>query len=504
MKLYNYIALLAFLGCLLMAGCYKDNGYYDYGQKSNYFIDTLSVSRSAVIKQNETITITPQLVNSADASGLKYKWRLLEVAYTPNPGTGGYIDKEVGTQKDLSYKVIDNPGEYQLVLYTSDEKNGGITQMIKVKLQITSYASPGWMVLHSDASGSDVSILVNKKMNSLLPENTDYVQQNVFSETNGKKIEGEGADLRYMINHWVNVFTKNNVGGYRASGNDMRILNDYKGMFVEPINPAEVEFQAYGTWSYNETLLNKGGVYFSSQPNTYDYFKYGVRCFGEDYYAAPHLATIFNYSYYGVFYDAKNRRFLFLDYSRTVKQFKPDVAGAAFSMRNTGMDMIYAEHGFSNNWFCVMTDPANPTTRELFGCAFNVADDGKRGVSRVDLTSAPEIQTASRFAFGNRGNVMYYSTDKKIYQSNYAGNLSSDVRMDVSTLYPGYEITAMKVFKQNLHPSDGKILYVGIYNPATKAGSLLQIDINEVSGVFGTIKEYTGFGKITGMNYKVK
>lgn len=70
--------------------------------------------------------------------------------------------------------------------------------------------------------------------------------------------------------------------------------------------------------------------------------------------------------------------------------------------------------------------------------------------------------------------------------------------------YPGSVITSMKILKVANHPFDGKILFVALSNPTTKEGTLLQIEINEVSGAFVDIKAYTGFGEISAMNYKAK
>jgi hypothetical protein len=166
--------------------------------------------------------------------------------------------------------------------------------------------------------------------------------------------------------------------------------------------------------------------------------------------------------------------------------------------------MVYAEHGFDTRWFCVMQDENNPNTRELYVCKFNVMDDGNRGVARINISAATDLNTSKYFAFGNKGNVMYHATNTKIYQNNYAGDLSSTLSYDVAASYPGFVITSMKMFKANNHPNDGRILYVALSNPTTKTGVVLQIDINEVSGAFGTIKAYTGFGEIAAMNYKAK
>ncbi|ANE53198.1 PKD-like family lipoprotein [Flavisolibacter tropicus] len=504
MNKLKHILVLLLSSCLLLMACMKDEGNYNYQNSSSYFVDTTSVPRTIVIKQNDVVTITPANTTAANGLNLSYEWKLVQASFAADPATGTYFEKKIGTEKNLTYKVTETPADYILILYVTDKGHGNITQMIKVPFNVSSYASQGWMVLHGGAAGSDISIVVNSKMNTLLPASTDYVQANVFSETNGKKIEGEGAALNYVGQHWVDVYTKTNMGGYRASGNDLRILNTYSDMFISPMQASDIQFQGYGLWSYNQLLVNKGDLYFIPQPTPNTYNKFGVKCFGEDYVASPYIATIMLGSYYGVIYDTKNKRFLYIDFQRTVKPFKAPGATAAFNMTNVGKEMVYAEHGFDSRWFCVMQNDAAPSSRELFVCKFNVADDGNRAVARYNISAATELANAKYFAFGNRGNIMYYATDTKIYQNDYAGSLASTERLNLATNYPGYVITSMKVFKVTNHANDGKILYVALYNPSNQQGVVLQIDIDEVSGVFKTTKAYTGFGQVYGMNYKAK
>jgi len=488
---------------LFLVSCAKDKGNYTYKNLDSHFVDIDALPKTFVVKQNELVKVNP--TNSIEApTNLAYEWRLVQQSYAPDPSTGTYVNKQLAVTKNLSYKVIEAPGSYLLVLYVTDKSNGGITQMVKMPFTISSYASIGWMVVHGDNTGSDLSIVVNNKLNKLLPAGTDYVQSNVFSETNGAKIQGEVANVYYMDNHWVDVFTKTNDGGVRLGGNDLRKLNSYSEMFINPLPSNNVKFQAYAGWSYNELLINNGDLYFIPQADINVYSKFGVKCFGEDYVAAPFIGTIFNWAYFGVIYDSKHKRFLYIDYDRTVRQFEAPSASAAFDMRNVGKVMVYAEHGFDNRWFCVMQNENNPSSRELYVCKFNVSDDGNRGIAKINISGATELNTAKYFAFGNKGNIMYHATNTKIYQNNYAGNLASTLMYDVSANYPGSVITNMKMFKVNNHPNDGKILFVALTNPTTKSGTLLQIEVNEVSGAFGTIKAYTGFGEISAMNYKSK
>ncbi|MFD2885748.1 PKD-like family lipoprotein [Chitinophaga cymbidii] len=495
------MAVLAVAG-LCLSGCVKDEGNYDYKDLSTRFVDTAAMPNTFYVKQNESVEVDAISAPGAPVN-LEYEWRLVQQSYTPDPATGAFFNKLLGHAKKLSYKVVDAPGSYVLALYVKDMANGGITQMVKMPFTIGSYASPGWMVMHGNNTESDISIVVNNKLlGSVLPDNTDYVQANVFSETNGEKIPGQGANVVALSHNWIGVFTATGQGGYRVSGNDLRIKYSYADMFINPLSAADIGFQTFEKWGYNELLVNKGDVYFIPQPSPDVYSKFGIKCFGEDYKAAPFMATIFNWAYYGVFYDKKNQRFLYINYERNVKQFNAPGATAKFDMRNVGKEMVYAEHGFEGRWFCVMQDEANPDSRELFVCRFDEYDDGNRGVDRIDISAATGLNAAKFFAFGDKANVMYYATDNKIYQNNYAGDRSSTLRYDLAASYPGHVITGMKLLEVNNHNYDGKILYVALYNPATGAGTLLQIDVNEVSGVFGAIKEYTGFGRIAGMNYK--
>jgi len=502
-KIFNYIILVMLLTQTLLTSCLKDTGNYDYTELTPIVIEKSTLPTTLIKKQLEYIIINPVVKQGSDDSNLKYEWRLIQAAYNADPVTGTYYNVKVSDTKNINYKITANPGNYILILHATDSKNG-VTELAKIDVVVESYASKGWMILHGDNTSCDVSIVVNPRINA--GWTTDYVQHNVFSETNGKKIEGEGMHLQYVGSHWVNVFTKGSKGGYRSNGNDLRIMNSFSDMFMSPLAESEVEFNAYDMWSYNELLLNKGALYFTSQADVNVYNKFGVKCFGEDYYAAPFVATIYNWAYYGVFYDQKNRRFLYIDYNRTIKQFKTPGASAAFNMTNVGKDMVYAEHGFDSRWYCLMQDGVNNNTRELYVCKFNVSDDGNRGVAKYDIRNNTDLNNAKFFAFGNRGNVMYYATDTKIYQSNYAGDLSSVLRYDILSAFPGYVITKMKIFKVSGNANESKLLYVAIYNPSDKQGKLLEIDINEVTGEMSTagMRTYTGFSKISAMNYKTR
>lgn len=492
------------MACFVVMSCDNDKGNYDYDTLNTGFVEETSLPESIVIKQNDFVRVEPRYKAGNPNSSLDYQWRLITTKPVEDPVTGKFYDVIVGKDKNLAYKVTETPGDYLLILTVKDQANGDITQMVKVPFTVSSYASVGWMLMHTAQDSSDISILVNPLVNPVVSSTTDFVQADVFSETNGHKLFGEGKGINYVGNHWVDIYTHTDEGGVRASGNDLRVLNSYSDMFIERMPRSEIAFDAYGSWSYNQLLVNSGALYFISQANGSVYSKYGIRCFGQDYIAAPYIGTLFNWAYYGVIYDQKNRRFLYIDYAKDVKLFKAAGATAAFDMSNVGLDMVYAEHGMDSKWFCVMQQPGDINSRQLLACRFNVMDDGNRGVGKYNLSAATEFAQARYFAFGHKANVMYYATDTKLYQNNYEGDRSSVLRLDVGVQYPGYKISNMRIFKVANHISDGKILYVALYNESTKQGILLQCQVNEVSGVINNVKAYTGFGKIGAMGYKAK
>jgi len=144
-----------------------------------------------------------------------------------------------------------------------------------------------------------------------------------------------------------------------------------------------------------------------------------------------------------------------------------------------------------------LPDPNFPTdnTRSL------ALNSNQRGiiVDSISLLS-PQIADAKYFAFGNKGDVMYYGDSSKIYLSN--NYKTSTLYYDITTAYPGNFITSMQVFKVNGHPSDGQLLYVALYDGTQS--TVLQIPINAINGAMtGSVTAYTGIaGKISAMNYK--
>lgn len=504
MKKYSKYVLFCFLISSLIVSCYEDKGNYDYKANPEIIVENPQLQQTG--KQNANLVVRP-IIKNYDPSKLTYKWTLRQCVSSPDI----YYGYEIGTSKDLDYKITEAPGDYYLYFEAIDPESN-VRGFVNYKLRILSFAQQGLMILHGDDTSCEVSILANNKVTPEWPE--EVLQHNVFSTTNGKKVEGVAKSIKYLpMLHYAYIFT--DKGGYRTGGNALAPIESYADMFMSPIAQEKIEYQAYDVNGYNEFISNGGEVYWCQQASSSISKKFDISVFGTTYKAAPYIGTKGMVEwYFGAIYDQLSRRFLIIQSGSTLLSASKNYPEGGFDATNVGKDMIYAEHGYNRKWFCVMEDPEATNgikVRHLYVCNMKGTDNNKIfGEAAYPLGSAEEIYYARYYAFGSRGNVMYYATDKKIYSYDYNGNKVSTTQVSLDELgYTGYEISMVELYK-NSYPDFGnlesKTLFVGIYDPAKKAGKLLSFDVNETSGevLLPTKREYTGFDKIVDIEYKQK
>ena len=494
----------------LLSSCFKDNGNYNYKSLVPIEIDDATVPAAIVKKQQEYLVISPSVKQGTNDANLEYEWRLKDNLWMPDPTTGKFIDMVIGTSKDLNFLLDVPTRQYHLLLYVTDKSNG-VTEHRQIDLTVQTIAPQGWMVLSGNDTSCDVSIVVNPKVNATLAGFTENsVKHNIFSENNeGRKAEGAPVMVRHGQGgneSYAYIFTKSTSGGYRVSSADLKIVGDYRSNFRN-LPAGDVGFEGFGSWSYNELIVNNKDVYYCAQ-NTNIHVPFGVKCFGLDYEAAPYIGT-HQYGYvYGAFYDSKNKRFLYLNYQQDVLAFNAPASGC-FDMNNVGKEMVYGEMGYpSDVWYCIMQDDADSGTRKLYVVDLNRStwdQFSSNGERIIDISGATDMTNSKYFAFGTRGYVMYHATDTKIYYNNYNGDAQSSLIYDIATTYPGYQVSRVDIYKYSGNGAyHSKLLFVGIYNSSTGRGELLQFVVNETNGSLEepTPEVYSGFGKIASMNYK--
>lgn len=512
-------ALAAAVAVMLsLSGCVKDNGNYDYRTLTPIEIDMGLNSSTVVARQLERLKIEPKVSQGGSDENLTYRWQLKDDLWVPDPALGYFIDSLLSTDRVLDITVDLPARDYHLILYVTDRTNG-VTVNEKLNLRVETIAPQGLMVLHEDSEGKgDVSMVMNPEVNADIEGySNDDVTHAIFSGNNEGLHPEEGAMIvapRNGGNH-IYLFQGGDRGGYRLSIADMKIIDTYQECFRDGIE--DPGFEGFALWSGSkEYLVNKGSIYFSDSNSPGTYAQYDVRCFGEPYDAAPYIGgNVTAGASSGVrccFFDKLSKRFMYLDFNQMVKGFT--TSGNAFDPKKpleNETEMVYAQMGYPSNFYlALMQQPGNSSVRKLYALDMNAnwyQADAITGAGLYDLSAAPEMAQASRFAFGTRGPVIFYETSQKIYRCLYENASAAELLLDVSQEYPGYEVSLLWMFNDNLSNATlyGKLLYVGIWNPTKDEGKLLQYVVSETSGVIESgPKVYDGFGRIVSLGYKWK
>ena len=515
---YVWLTALSAAVALFLAGCVKDNGNYDYRTLTPIEIDMGLNSSTVVVRQLGRLKIEPTVVQGSGNENLTYRWQLKDDLYVPDPALGYFIDSLLSTDRVLDITVDLPARDYHLIYYVTDRTNG-VTVNEKLSLRVETIAPQGLMVLHEEADGKgDVSMVMNPEVNAGIEGySDDYVTHAIFSGNNEGLHPEEGAMIVAPNNggNHIYLFQGGDRGGYRLSIADMKIIDTYQECFREGIE--EVGFEGFALWSGSkEYLVNKGSIYFSDSSTPGVYAQYDVRCFGEPYDAAPYIGgNVTAGAFSGVrccFFDKLSKRFLYIDYQPAVMAFTN--SGTAFDPKKpleNETEMVYAQMGYPNNFYlALMQQPGNPSCRKIYAIDMNANwyDAGANaGAGLYDLSTADGMAQASLFAFGTRGPVIFYGTPQRIYRTLYENPSAAELLFDVTQEYPGYEISLLWMFNDSLSNSSyyGKLLYVGLWNPSTGDGKLLQYVVSETNGLVESgPKVYDGFGRIVSLGYKWK
>lgn len=500
--------LILMLGVFLCYSCLDDTGNYSYSELTPIEIDSSGMLAAYRVTQADYLVIDPQVKQGVDDSNLAYEWRIFQGSPQPNEETGKVVDDVVGKKRKLNYKVETPIGNYSLSLKVFDKSNGVFETIVR-PLTVESFAPAGMMVMHGDADSCDVSILVNNRIIS--DASKDEVLHNVFSTTNGHRVDGAPGMVGFTWNGpRVYVGTHGGKGGCLAKASNLGFVCDYAEMFEETLGGTNIDFQSCQTNGADWWMVNAGKVHYV-QGGMPSFIQFGIAAWGESYYAEPYIATLAARGYSrGVFYDRIGRRFLWCDASMMVQKFKPAGATAAFDMGNVGKDMVYAEHGVDKKYYCVMRDPDSQTAYSLYECDLSAQDDGNRGIGKYDLSGCEGLADARGYTFGKHNKLFFYASDTEIKLCNFgSGNTSETVyTLPAELVDAGYKISMINLFAVYLGGSitseSGKNLYIGVYNESSEDGKLLECPIVVTSGAIlaDQVKTYDGFKKITHLSYK--
>nr|WP_121272962.1 PKD-like family lipoprotein [Pedobacter schmidteae] len=463
MKLYIYIICLFCTATLMIAGCAKDEGNYDYKKLNKVNIDSIP---DFTLMKFDSLKIAPVITKSDENSKLTYEWKI----YSPITG----LTKQLSTEKRLAIVVEEEPSvnAYEVILKVTDPATG-ISDFRTFDLKIVTPFSQGWVVLNKRGANTDIDMITPG----------DKVYDEIYKRTNGNAIPG-GANrvYTYFGQQEQKVFLQSNTDILQLKGNDFAKIIDYNSLFFE--KPAVLAPQLYFMKNRDsrEYIINNGDLYFMATavpPPT----RFGDKVSG-DYRAAPFMAVGSRYP--GIIYDEKNGRFLQLPANKSeLTAFPYDAKVDPFDMNNIGKKMVFMRAApVTDHYYAICKNLANNSFH-----FYVINSNGTPAVKYQQMLNVPDIDRASSFAVSATLPLIYYAVDQKIYVY--------DLEMNA----------ARKVYDA---PGAGaNVAVLGMLNTVLVAGvnegengTVYYLNLAPTGDVTSTAKKFPGIGKIIDMVYK--
>ncbi len=498
MRNLGYILLLMLLMSNL-SSCFNDKGNYDYIEIQEAVIKAIpgvtDNGNRLVCLENEQIKLKPELEFKAGSTAEDYEFIWFRFPKKPQ-GTSGHYEQAdtLAMTQNLDYKIVNSPRDYWVVYKVIHKKTHALSEQ---KFEFIISAVNGWIVLDEDGNGhGDLQIIRDK---DIVSGGDGRVINNYYSQNNGGNKIHNGRFIAYC-NYLTNMYIYSEQGAYilDASTYIERPDKSYADLFssvvsLDVINPQAEYYDRSG--GNTEVLVNDYKIYKVS------YRMMGQTQFTEatgvgEYKAAPSIAPIrvAGSSNCAVLFDMLNNRFLTIGTWGNLAA--PASASGVFNIGavNPEWEYIYLGEGKDGETCLVMKDDTG--IRYLLRA--NLVSKEPVAVACVNLEKLPDIKESAYYAFGIRGEFMFYATHSKVYTWRFGKETASDFL----SVADGEEIVGMKLYN---NPDDnsmnGKILFIATRKEGK--GKIYKVLFNEMNGMpLAAPKVYSGFGIIKDMFYK--
>jgi hypothetical protein len=402
-------------------------------------------------------------------------------------------------------------------------------------VNVISRISHGLVVLHGDGSGSDFDYIATPNTVEGLEGNVRIA--NVFQTLNGRKFRGnplaiaqvgidDGAQ-RLKVNR---IYVSTDEEFLQLNARSFLLEHDASELFIQ--QPERLRINTISGKGLNGTqfyFINDGNLHrisgfqhmedYSIPPALPPNSALGGNVKLSPFFVRTLPATGSLMSAFPAFYDIIGKRFVTIaDMSLitvALQPFAPQQPTALFDVNNIGKDILYAGRGLNRYGYAVFTGGANdywlyvinfPAIASSLTASANIA------LEKHDLSSLPEIQNAAFFDLEERGNVLFYATDRNMY----AYSPPSTVTRINNDFPAGERITSMKLFKfegavyvngvsmKFYDDLNGALMYVATWDGSK--GKLYEFRINVTNGNMEKtpLNVFEDFGRIIDMDMKIQ
>ena len=506
----------------LFAACFDDKGNYDYTDIRDVVIDIPAVTENDGVwscNRYSDLQFVPniQFDEGTVAEDYDFEWSIYPQLPQLNEDKKYDPKRVIGTGQNLDYHVEDVPANYCLVLRVTHKATQAVTDFT---FNLIVNTVKGLVVLDENTLGEgDLQIICDEEIIPGVTKAQNGVVRNYFSVSNdGRKLHG-GKFLawRNMDSRYDHLFVYQEDGFVKMSAATYEVLSDdYSTMFFTAPSVSSPMFHYYPNpkYGYLEFLCNNNEVYtirWNMMGQT-DKFSTPIDVFGTPIKFNPFIAPI------PIVAGNTNRAVLYSDVQiafgmsmPAAGQFitinssgnmgYPSVDGGAFNPQkinedaSTQLRLAYMEQGRDGLTCAIFKDELNDYRPWLYVADFRVTT-APLALGKYDLSTLKDIKQAQLFAFGTRGDVMFYATEDEVFSYAFGGEPISLLSV------PGEEIVAMKLYTHSANEDfTGRMLFVATYDGSE--GRVYKIKFNELNGrLEGDIEKFEGFGRVIDMIIK--
>lgn len=418
----------------LMSGCVKDDGNYDYKDRSEVELgEVTGMEEFYSVNSLQRLQVTPSVERITRDEDYEYYWCVWGSGFnrTSNKDT-------IGREKQLDYVVNLKSGTYELV-FQAKNKVTGISVYRKANMNVASIYSQGWFVTKTMDGKTEVDLV--KKDGTLYPD--------ILKAANGESLPGKALKTFYQSGmYWIQIdnpdgtVTKlnNEKVVYVMSENDMRVYNAddmkeyrrYENAFFEP--PVTRKLQDAYLGVTGQFLMNNGKIHWIDLSG-------GISIFGfpmlGNYEVAPFNMGSMNMGM--LVYDKLSCSFKDVPYSNTKMVDLKSDAGQV-DCNNMNCDLIFmdeqaAYYGLTSGGMALLKAKDK---EEYYASMLNMNwSSGKNPlVSLKKVADDCAVGKGKVFAPNNYNDVLYFSDG-----GNTVGmyNISSGIEKEGILTYPTTE-----------------------------------------------------------------
>ncbi len=526
-RFFKYLALLS-LPVLLAIGCVKDDGNYDYVELPEMTVTNFDFTINGIDNEliddeyiltamGDEIIITPNVDIDASIEP-EYLWIINLESQDLTSGTPIPADT-LGTDKNLTYNVSHSPNKYNIRLRITDKKNPKYVQYFKLPTVVE--ALYGLIILDEKNGLGDISALktvaIDKYTTSGIKQSSD-----IFSLVNdGEKLieptfiyENTAAVYKTNFDFYIGGkghLTRTNIELENTGGG----ISDVFHETAVPLLPNEFTVKQFGSYYAGAYLIVDNKLYANTQGGFFGDSK-GFRQVDNRPNTTPENQFKGEYVPYIAIDHAGGAH---VAYNKMMNRYEKLHSGGFGVISSwwssyyyptpallTGADAATAEtlepvhFGFSNAETTLA--PSKDASENMFCVKMNNfdTDDNSNTVLEVlDIFPLANATATSQFAYGVRGNYMFYSEGNKVYTLNTVDGSEKEGGLNISS---DETISKLYIFRNEESDLDALILYIATYNSAGE-GKIYQYNFNAISGIIDTATkvEATGYGKIVDMIY---